>query len=177
MNAELVEEYVDPQTNSQIYFLNNGRSFTDMTVIERAIETGRAFLFPIERFDESCVFLERMFPQVFPDLSYVRANVSKKDAEVMPEEKAFAMQYLKRDYPVFDLANEQLNLALDRAFRNRDDLKASLDEFQDRCARRFHNFHPPRTKEEIAAEQERNTQTNGDSESSEASESCDKQAG
>ena len=54
-NAELVEKDVDPQTNSQVYFLNGGRSFDDLAVIEQALATSQAFLFPIERFDESCI--------------------------------------------------------------------------------------------------------------------------
>lgn len=147
-NAELVEQFAHPQTNSQISFLNGGRSTTDMTVIHSALETGRAFLFPIERFDESCIFLEKTYPQYFSDLSYVRANVSKKDANVSDAERDFAKRYLKEDYPLFDLANRRLDEALNRCFRTPDDRASSLQEFQDRCSRRFHNFHAPRPREE-----------------------------
>jgi hypothetical protein len=147
-NAELVEQYAHPQTNSQIYFLNGGRSLTDMTVIEQAIATERAFLFPIERFDESCIFLERVFPQFYSDLSYVRANVSKKDADVSEAERDFVHRYLKDDYPVFDLAHQNLDRVMAQAFANDDDRESALAEFQDRCARRFHNFHPPHPKGE-----------------------------
>ena len=41
-NAELVEQEVHPQTNSQIYFLNGGRSFDDMQVIDDALATGKS---------------------------------------------------------------------------------------------------------------------------------------
>ena len=142
-NAELIEQQVHPQTNSQIYFLNGGRSFDDMSLIREAIATGRAFLFPIERFDESCVCLERLFPTTFSDLSYVRANVSKKDAEISDADYALAQRYLKIDQPVVDLAHQFLDQTLEQAFHSDDDRESALAEFQDRCSRRYHNFYPP----------------------------------
>ena len=143
-NAELVNQDVDPQTNSQIYFLNNGRSKEDMQVIRNSLDSKRAFLFPIERFDEACICLERLYPLQFADLSYVRANVSTRDTGISEEEHAFALRYLKHDYPVFDLSKNFLDQTLERAFNSIEDRDAALEEFQDRCSRRFHNFHPPR---------------------------------
>lgn len=142
-NAELVEQEVHPQTNSQIYFLNGGRSFDDMSVIDDALNTGRAFLFPIERFDESCICLEQLFPNVFSDLSYVRANVSKRDAEISEADRELAQRYLKMDYPVFEKAEQFLNQTLDRAFPTEDLRQSALARFKDRCSRRYHNFYPP----------------------------------
>ena len=151
-NAELVEQYVHPQTNSQIHFLTNGKSSTELDIIHKALDTGKAFLFPIERFDESCICMERLFPTVFSDLSYVLANVSKKDAEISENERKFAHRYLKDDIPVWDLSNRFLDDTLDRAFKSEDDRESALAEFKDRCARRHHNFHPPRPKGQPAKE-------------------------
>lgn len=144
--AELVQQYAHPQTNSQIYFLNGGRGFDDLSVIHQALASGRCWLFPIERFDESCIFLEQRFPQFFPDLSYVMANVSKKDEPVTAADREFARRYLAQDEPVCRLAHEQLDRALQMAFRSADDRESALAEFRDRCSRRYHNFHPPRPK-------------------------------
>ena len=149
-NAELVDQYVHPQTNSQIYFLNGGRGNDDMTIIESALTTGRAFLFPIERFDESCICLERMFPTVFSDLSYVMANVSKKDADISENDRQFVRRYLKEDEVVFARSHQFLDQTLARAFRSDDDRESSLAEFKDRCSRRHHNFHPPRAQQQQA---------------------------
>lgn len=151
-NAELVEQYVHPQTNSQIHFLTNGKSSTELDIIHKALDTGKAFLFPIERFDESCICMERLFPTVFSDLSYVLANVSKKDAEISENERKFAHRYLKDDIPVWELANRFLDDTLERAFKTQDDRDSALAEFKDRCARRYHNFHPPRPKGQPAPE-------------------------
>lgn len=149
-NAELVEQYADPQTNSQIYFLNGGISFDDMTVIKQAIQTQRAFLFPIERFDESCIALEKLFPDAHQDLSYVSINVSNRDAHVSEEDRQFVRRYLKTDYPVCELANQQLDAWMAKAFASVGERDAAMEDFQDRCSRRFHNFHPPRPKGETA---------------------------
>lgn len=142
-NAELIDQDAHPQTNSQIYFLNGGKSFDDLTVIEKALNSGQAFLFPIERFDESCICLERLFPTFFSDLSYVRANVSNKDSEVSEEDRQLVYRYLKLDDSLFVLANKFLDDTLDRAFHSKDDRDSTLAKFKERCSRRFHNFYPP----------------------------------
>lgn len=141
--AELVEKNCHPQTNSQIYFLNGGCSFSDMQIIHSALATGKAYLFPIERFDQSCICLERLFPESFSDLSYVPTNVSKKDATIDEEDREFAARYLSEDKPVFELANRFLDELLANTFPNEAERSEALAEFQDRCARRFHNFFPP----------------------------------
>ena len=145
-NAELVEQRCPKQTNSQIYFLNHGRSFTETDIIQSAIDSGKAFLFPIERFDESCICMERLYPTMFTDLSYVRANVSKRDAQVSEEEREFALRYLKQDYPVWEMAQKFMDQTLERVFGSSEEKDEALAEFQDRCSRRHHNFHPPRPK-------------------------------
>ncbi len=141
---ELINGNAHPQTNSQIYFLNGGRSFDDMTLIQDAIATGQAFLFPIERFDEACICLEQLFPESFQDLSYVRTNVSKKDTSIDPNDQLFVADYLSKDQPVWDLANQLLNTTLHHAFPDVDQRVARLEAFRDLCGRRYHNFQPPR---------------------------------
>ena len=142
--AELVSQDVDPQTNSQIYFLSNGRSFDELTSINQAIETKRAYLFPIERFDEACICMERLYPNHFSDLSYVRANVSKRDSAVTEQEREFAYRYLKNDYPLIELSNQFLDATLTEAYPSIEERAAALEGFKDRCGRRYSNFYPPR---------------------------------
>jgi hypothetical protein len=143
-NEELVNGYADPQTNSQVYFLNGGRSFDDMSLIQTALATGQAWLFPIERFDEACIALERLFPDSFRDLSYVMANVSKKDTVIDDADRQFVTEHLVRDQPLWDLANECLESALESAFDSFDLRQARLEAFREVCGRRFDNFQPPR---------------------------------
>ena len=142
-NSELVEQHVHPQTNSQIHFLTCGRSTEDLRLIENSLATGKAYLFPIERFDESCICLETLYPESFPDLSYVRSNVSKRDAEIAESERELALRYLKFDQPVCDLADNFLNKTLATVFESMEQRQAALADFKDRCSRRFDNFWPP----------------------------------
>ena len=58
---ELIDGHVEPQVASQLHFLNQGRSRTDMSFVQESLETGRVFLFPVERFDEAAVCLETRF--------------------------------------------------------------------------------------------------------------------
>lgn len=147
-DAELVNQDVHPQTNSQIYFLNGGAGNKQMDVINSAIETQRVFLFPIENFDEACICLQQLHPEAFPDLSHVRVNVSKRDKEITDDERAFVREHLAADYPVFELAQQQIQNFQQSAFESDNEREAALEEFRDRCSRRFHNFKPPREKGE-----------------------------
>jgi len=142
-NAELIEQQVHPQTNSQIHFLTCGRSTEDVSLVENSLNTGRAFLFPIERFDESCICLEKLYPDSFPDLSYVRSNVSKRDAEISDAERDLVLRYLKIDQPVCDIADEFLEKTLASTFDSLEQRQAALADFKDRCSRRYDNFWPP----------------------------------
>lgn len=141
--AELIHQDAPQQTNSQIFFLNGGRSSHDLTLINEAIATDRAFLFPIERFDESCICLERRFPDAFSDLSYVRANVSKRDSVISDSDRSLIKRYLKPDNALMEVAEQFLNRLLESTFPNDGDRESALTDFKDRCARRFHNFYPP----------------------------------
>ena len=141
--TELIEQQVHPQTNSQIHFLTGGQSTEDLSLIENSLATGKAFLFPIERFDESCICIEKLYPESFPDLSYVRTNVSKRDAEISDSDRALVRRYLKIDRPVCDLADEFLDQTLASAFDSMDQQQAALADFKDRCSRRYDNLWPP----------------------------------
>lgn len=150
-NEELVNGYAHPQTNSQVYFLNGGRSFDDLSLIQHALATGQAFVFPIERFDEACIALERLFPESFTDLTYVRTNVSKKDTVIDEVDREFVAGHLAADQPLWDLASECLETALGQAFDNRASRRARLEEFREICGRRYNNFKPPRAAGETEA--------------------------
>ncbi len=145
-NTELKEGFADPQTNSQIYFLNGGQSKTDLRLIESALETKQAFLFPIERFDEACVCMETLFPEAFPDLSYVSVNVSNRDQAVENEDREFVRLSLQIDQPVVELADGFLDKTIDVAFASRRKFDKKLAKFKALCARRFDNFEPPADK-------------------------------
>ena len=141
---ELVEKYSHPQTNSQTNFLNGGNGDKDLTAIDAAVDTGKTVLAPIERFDETCVCLQALYPEEFKDLSYVRVNTSNRNDTIEEPDRQFVSDLLSEDQPLIDLANQQLNRLIGLAYPDQDDFAKQMTAFKDRCARRYHNFHPPR---------------------------------
>ena len=71
----------------------------------------------------------------FLDLDYTDIN---------DEDRDFVRHYLKKDYPVYQLAQQQLDAALEKTYYSKEDGQSTLRGFQERCSRRYHNFHPPR---------------------------------
>lgn len=144
--SELVRRETHPSTNSQIYFLSAGRTSDDLAFIESTLKTGQVLLAPVERFDEACICLEKSHPQAFSDLSYVSANVSKKDQPVTAEEREFIRPFLSPDYPLIELAHREMDRQLQQSFESPLDQQTAMADFRDRCSRRFDNFYPPRPR-------------------------------
>ena len=141
-NAELLEKHAHPQTNSQICFLNGGGDHQNLDVIDRAIATDRAFLFPIERFDEACIVLEKRFPQTFTDLSYVAINTSNRQDKIDGDDRALVSNLLAADFQLNSLANSQMQRWLETTFDSASAQADALAEFRDRCSRRYPQFPP-----------------------------------
>ena len=139
---ELVEKHVHPQTNNQVYFLNGGQSESDLSVILTAIRTQKAFLFPVERFDEAVICLERKFPDFFRDLSYVRANESQKSQSLQQSELDHVREFFGPDYELLDHAHNNLDVCIESVFKQKSDLESALEEFKHRCQQRETNFKP-----------------------------------
>lgn len=141
-HQELVLKHVHPQTNNQVYFLNGGQSETDTSVIITALRTGKAFMFPVERFDEAVICMERMFPESFRDLSYLKANESRKDKSIGEDETKWVRDFFGPDYELIDHANHNLDVCIERVFKDRSQLTMALEEFHYRCSLRKTNFDP-----------------------------------
>ena len=142
-SAELVDHYAHPQTNSQINFLNGGTGNQDLQPIQSAIKTGKTILAPIEKFDETCVCLEKLYPDDFQDLSYVRVNTSNRNDAIADEDREFVAEHLADDQPLIELASAELEKLIDRAFETREQFSSTLNKFKERCGHRFHNFRSP----------------------------------
>lgn len=142
INYELVEGHVEPHVRSQLCFLNQGRAFDDLSVVEQALATNRAFLFPVERFDDAAVCLETMFPQSFRDLSYVRVNQAERTYPVDDETLVLLRDRLAADGPLYALACQELERCIQTCFPYREDFEIALRDFQARGAVRRDNFNP-----------------------------------
>lgn len=151
-NMELIEKYAHPQTNSQINFLNGGLGNDNLEAIRAAIESGKTILAPIEKFDAACVCLEKNYPDCFKDLSYVRVNTSNRSDLIDPGDRDFVADQLAADLPLMDLAERQLEQWISETFESVAQFQDSLEQFKERCSRRYHNFRPPKAPGESLPE-------------------------
>jgi len=142
VHYELVEGHVEPHVRSQLCFLNQGQSDRDLSLIHSALASERVFLWPVEKFDEAAVCLEMLFPDCFPDLSYVPVNQARRDQQVAAADLELVRQHVSGDLPLYDLSLSELQRWTDHCFASPQHFQAALGDFQARCARRQDNFNP-----------------------------------
>ena len=53
--------------------------------LSQKIKLGQLHLFPMEKFDEAVVTLNKLYPKEFADVSYSRSNVNKKKPSSISE--------------------------------------------------------------------------------------------
>jgi hypothetical protein len=104
-----------------------------LSLIRKRLSQGRLILLVTERFDESCIVLERLFPVDFKDCSYVRYNVSPKKKIVTESQRKAVSQYVNLDSELLEIANDYLDAILDRLFPNLNKRQQYLSDFKKRC--------------------------------------------
>lgn len=98
----------------------------------------KLILLVTERFDESCILLERMFPKEFRDCSYVVSNETKKtkrqdDKNVLKE----INRYVHLSTELHVLANTYLDNQLNLYFPDKNEREKYLCDFKNRCTRKI----------------------------------------
>ena len=70
--------------NGETRFLTGFPNQEGLERVKKQAQKGQFYIFPLSRFDESCLLLERLFPQQLKDCSYPKySNVSQKDQKVI----------------------------------------------------------------------------------------------
>lgn len=119
--------------NGQTFILGGSGTEDGLKVVSERLGKGQIVVLPMERFDESCMLLERLFPDDFQDCSYTRRNVSKQKAPVSEKQRANISQYMDIDLKLYSLANEYLDASLNRLFPDSTERQNYIDDFQHRC--------------------------------------------
>ncbi|NIA30111.1 MAG: sulfotransferase family 2 domain-containing protein [Actinobacteria bacterium] len=101
--------------------------------IRKNLENDRLILLVTERFDESCIVLERLFPDDFKDCSYIRYNVSAKKKNIAESQRKVVSKYMDLDTELLKLANNYLDAKLDRLYPDLDERQRYLKDFKKRC--------------------------------------------
>ena len=120
--------------NGQTHILGGNTSEEEaLSLIRKRLETGRLILLVTERFDESCIVLERLFPADFKDCSYIRYNVSLKKKIATESQRKAVSQYMNLDTELLAIANDYLDATLDRLYPNLNERQKHLNDFRKRC--------------------------------------------
>jgi hypothetical protein len=119
--------------NGQTFILGGSGSDAGLAIVSERISKGQLLLLPTERFDESCVLLERLFPSDFKDCSYSRYNVSKQNTPISEHQRATVAQYMESDFELIALAHEYLDSSMKRLFADMNDRQQYIDGFRKRC--------------------------------------------
>jgi hypothetical protein len=119
--------------NGQVFVLGGSRTENGIDIIMENVRKGHLILLPTERFDESCILLEKMFPEDFKDCSYIRYNVSKRTKPATDDQRAAISRYMDLDFKLLAHANSYLDSNLDRLFASIGERQFYLDDFKHRC--------------------------------------------
>lgn len=119
--------------NGQTYILGGSRTEEGLANIRKRVERGQLILLVTERFDESCIALERLFPEDFKDCSYVCFNISSNRETISKSQRRAVSQYMDFDAKLLTIANEYLDATLDRLFPDSNERKQYLNDFRKRC--------------------------------------------
>ena len=109
----LVEEDNPRWRNGQTFILGGSGTQAGYDRIAERVKNGQLILLPMERFDECCVLLERLFPEDFKDCSYTRFNVSRRVQSVSEKQRDAVAEYMDIDLKLLELANTYLDTTLD----------------------------------------------------------------
>ena len=130
--------------NGQTFVLGGSGSETGLARISERLGQERIILLPIERYDESCILLERLFPDDFKDCSYIRYNVSKRAESISKHQRNAVSQYMDIDFKLLTSANDYLDSTMNRLFPDLNERQKYIDDFRYRChlkKRRKHTIH------------------------------------
>ncbi|MBF0371305.1 MAG: sulfotransferase family 2 domain-containing protein [Magnetococcales bacterium] len=124
---------------SQLDFLAGNRSLAALDQVQSLLERGDLLAFPLERFDEACLVLEKRFADDFSDCSYVPRNVVKKtDKQASESDRQRIRAHLpESDFKLHGLVHTWLDQALEGAFPGGEGLEGALQGFRERCQRKW----------------------------------------
>jgi hypothetical protein len=119
--------------NGQTYILGGSRTESGIEKISARLSKNQLILLPTEKFDESCILLEKLFPDNFKDCSYVAYNVSQKKTTITDRQYKDIAGFMDLDFRLHKMANDYLELALRRFFPDPDSRRHQLEDFRNRC--------------------------------------------
>ena len=120
---------------SQLSQLCGARGQSGFEQVQQVANSDQVLLFPVERFDDACVVLERLFPQELGDCRYSqKINQTRPGANLSEEcHKRLQQAIEPEEFELTRWADEQLDLLLARLFTSPSQYTKALVEFKKKC--------------------------------------------
>lgn len=81
----LKNQKLEMYLNGQVKFLTGDSTVKGLNKISKLVASGKLFILPLSKFDQSLTYLNKRFPKTFRSQLYTRTNVSQKDQTINPE--------------------------------------------------------------------------------------------
>lgn len=148
INDFVREEMVDGDhaflRNGQLRHLMGDTSDKALDRFRELASRDNVLVIPLEELETGTVYLEHKFPETFPDLRWVRSNVSKKDSKLDDETKTLLRDLLAKDYEALQAARQIFEEKIERTegFNQ----ASAIENFRQRCQARSHFENSEMTK-------------------------------
>ena len=119
--------------NGQTNILGGSADGSGLKKIEDRINKGHLILLRTDRFDESCILLEKLFPSDFTNCAYLRYNVSKNKINISIEQKEKIKKYMYYDYRLLKIAGNYMDSSLAKYFSEKSEIYSYIEDFEKRC--------------------------------------------
>lgn len=130
----LVEKNLESYIDGQVRFLMQRADPEALAQIKTLIEKEQLLLFPLSKFDDACLILEKMFPAEFSDCAYSRKNISKKNEVVSQEERELIRSHVGTlDQELLKMAHEFLDVKLNELLGSGESIRSARADFVQRC--------------------------------------------
>jgi hypothetical protein len=120
---------------SQLSQLCGAKGQKGLERVRQYAHSEQVLLFPVERFDDACLVLERLFPRELGDCRYPhKINQSRPGPSLSQDCRIRLQQAIEpEEFELNRWANEQLDLLLNQLFTSPSQHKEAFDDFRQRC--------------------------------------------
>lgn len=133
---------------SQLSQLCGARGASGFELVQTYAKSEQVLLFPVERFDDACVVLERLFPQELGDCRYsMKVNETRPGPSLSKDSHSrLQMAIEPEEFELTRWVDNQLDLLLASLFSSPSRYQEALAEFQKRCETATRDKTPPKRR-------------------------------
>lgn len=159
MSLDQYIDYVIHKTGTtkiakQIRHLNPpGVERPNIDFIRETVERHNVILLPMEQYNLSCVLLEKIDPQSFRNMAYMKENVSPRNEDVTEAQLDRIRELVQEDLVLKEYTDQRFAKALDQ-YLPLEKREASLADFKNRCEKLANPVEPSAPQPDVTPEPE-----------------------